>query len=339
MRVFVTGGTGLIGRRVCQRLIDRGDRPVILSRRADRARLNPALRGAEIVQGDPVAPGAWETALDGCDAVVNLVGHNLFAERWDAEVKRKIRDSRIRATEHVVTAIARASTRPTILVQASAIGYYGPHGDEELTESSPPGNDFMAGVCRDWEAAAKPAESLGLRVAWIRTGVVLARGEGALGVMTPIFKLSPGVPVGSGGSAFKPASGQQWMSWIHLDDIVGLFLLALDHSEAKGPINGTSPNPVRNADFARALSKVLRKPYTPWRFYLPFGPPDPVLKLVLGEVAQVVTEGQKVVPSKALALGYKFRFPELADALSNLFRSTSAAASSSEPAALAADLR
>jgi uncharacterized protein (TIGR01777 family) len=273
------------------------------------------MRGLTVVQGDPSTSGRWESELDGCDAVVNLVGHNLFAERWNAEVKRKIRDSRVYSTEHVVAAIAKAKARPRVLVQASAIGYYGPHGDEELTEDSPSGSDLMAVVCREWEEAAQPAEAAGVRVAKVRTGVVLARDEGALGVMTPIFRWLPGgaAPVGSGGGALKPAGGQQWMSWIHIDDIIGIFLFALDHDEARGPINGTAPNPVRNAEFARELARVLRRPY------VPFGPPDAVLELMLGEVAQVVTRGQKVLPARAQALGYAFRYPDLADALRALF--------------------
>jgi uncharacterized protein (TIGR01777 family) len=318
MRVFVTGGTGLIGRRLVRRLIERGDRPVVLTRHADRARLNPALRGAEIVQGDPLVGGPWDTAVDGCDAVVNLVGHNIFAERWSPEVKQKIRDSRVYGTEHVVDAMRKAKKRPGVLVQSSAIGYYGFRGDEELTESSPPGDDFMARVCRDWEAAAAKAEGLGARVATIRTGVVLARGEGALGVMTPIFWLPGGAsPVGSEGR-LTPAKGRQWMSWIHLDDIVGIYLLGLDHADARGPINGTAPQPERNADFSLALTKAIRGRGI-WPRYLAFGPPDLMLGLALGEVAEIVTKGQKVMPARAKALGYAFRFPDLAGALRDLF--------------------
>jgi uncharacterized protein (TIGR01777 family) len=328
MRVFLTGGTGLIGRGLVRRLIERGDRPVVLSRRADRARLSPALKGAEVVQGDPTAPGPWDAALEGCDAAVNLVGHNLFGDRWDAEVKRKIRDSRVFATENLVAAIARASDRPKALVQASAIGYYGPRGDEAITEADGPGSDFLAAVCRDWEHAAKPAEALGLRLATVRTGIVLARGEGALGVMTPVFRWLPGgaAPVGNGGKRLAPAKGQQWMSWVHAEDIVGIFLLALDHPDARGPINGTAPNPARNAEFARALAKVVRRPF------LPFGPPDFVLKAVLGEVADLVVEGQKVLPTKAQALGYAFRFPELLPALRQIFGRPAPRAAEPRPA-------
>ena len=249
--------------------------------------------------------GGWESAVDGCDAVINLAGHNLFSERWNAQVKRKIRDSRVYSTEHVVTAIAAAQNKPKVLVQASAIGYYGPRGDEDLTETSPSGSDFMAVVCREWEEAAAPAEALGVRLATIRTGIVLAKGEGALGTITPIYKWLPfgAAPVGSGASPFKPGTGQQWMSWVHLDDIVGVFLLALDNASAHGPINGTSPNPVRHTEFGKELAKVLR------RLYVPIGPPDAVLELLIGEVAKVVTKGQKVLPSKARELGLSVQVP------------------------------
>ena len=316
MRVFITGGTGLIGRRLMARLIERGDEPVILSRRSDEVRRTKSMRGISVVQGDPTSTGlGWEEHLEGCDAVVNLAGENLFKHRWSSSFKRKIRDSRVLATENVVKAIRGCVQKPKVLVQGSAIGYYGTHDDEELTETSPQGSDFMARVCREWEDAAKPAESLGVRLATVRTGVVLAAGEGALGVMTPIFKWLPGgaAPVGSGESSFKPGSGRQWMSWIHLDDIVGVFLLGLDHADAKGPLNGTSPNPVRNVDFGKALAKQLHRPF------LPFGPPDAMLNLVLGGVAEVVTKGQKVLPAKPLALGYKFEFPELTEALKSVF--------------------
>ncbi|MDX2035969.1 MAG: TIGR01777 family oxidoreductase [Isosphaeraceae bacterium] len=312
MRVFITGGTGLIGRRLTQRLIERGDAPVILSRRSDEVRRNKSMRGISVVQGDPTVAGSgWEEHVEGCDAVVNLAGHNLFANRWSTTVKRTIRDSRVLATENLVKAVRDSVQKPGVFVQGSAIGFYGAHGDEELNEDSPCGSDFMARICREWEDAAKPAEGLGARLAIVRTGVVLAAGEGALGVMTPIFKWLPGgaAPVGSGEKATSPASGKQWMSWIHLDDIVGIILLALDNAEARGPINGTAPNPARNVDFGKALAKVLKRPF------VPVGPPDVMMRTILGEVADVVIKGQKVLPAKALALGYRFAYPELLEAL------------------------
>jgi uncharacterized protein (TIGR01777 family) len=324
MRVFITGGTGLIGKRLAKRLLDRGDQPVVLSRSADRARLNPALAGVEVIQGDPAVSGPWESALNGCHAVINLAGHNIFAQRWSPDVKREIKNSRVASTQHVVEAVHHAASPPRVLVQASAIGYYGPSADQTISESTPPGKDFMADVCVAWEAAAQPVESLGVRLATVRIGVVLAPGEGALGVMTPIFKWLPGgaAPVGNGGGLL-PAQGRQWMSWIHVDDIVGILLLALDNPQARGPINGTAPHPVRNIDFGRALAKAVHRPF------IPLGPPDFVLKTVLGEVADVVTKGAKVMPDRALALGYQFLYPELAAALAQIFGRAPSAASGS----------
>ena len=318
MRVFITGGSGLIGRNLARTLLEAGHHPVILSRRADQVRRDPSMWPYQVIPGDPTSAGGWQHEIDGCDAVVNLAGHNIFAERWSTTVKAKIRDSRVYAAEQVVAAIRQAQTKPKVFVQGSAIGYYGPRGDEELTEESAPGSDFLARVCRETEEAAEAVDSLGVRRAVIRTGIVLAREGGALGIMTPLFRFAPGAPIGSEGK-FGAAKGQQWMSWIHIDDIVGIFRLALENAEAAGPLNGTAPNPVRNAEFAKTFSAVLRKPATPWRFYLPFGPPDALLSIALGEVAHVVTTGQKVIPARPLALGYQFRYPTLEEALKELF--------------------
>ncbi len=318
MRIFITGGSGLIGRNLAQSLIESGHRAVILSRRAEAVRRDPAMWAYQVVEGDPTATGRWQEEVEGCDAVVNLAGHSVFAERWNREVRAKIRESRVRSAEQVASAIRQARTKPRVLVQGSAIGYYGPHGDEELDETAPAGSDFLAGVCKESEQAAAAVEGLGVRLAILRTGIVLSREEGALKVMAPIFKIGPGAPIGSGGR-LGAAKGQQWMSWIHIDDIVGILRLVLENPEASGPINGTSPNPVRNAEFARRLTEALRNPFTPWRFFVPVGPPDALLHLMFGGVAEVITTGQKVVPSKAMALGYRFRFPELLPALRALF--------------------
>jgi uncharacterized protein (TIGR01777 family) len=318
MRVFITGGSGLIGRNLARNFLELGHHVVILSRHADRVRRDPAMWPYQVIQGDPTSPGRWQEEIDGCDAVVNLAGHNLFAERWSTGVKAKIRDSRVYAAEQVVAAIKQAQSRPKVFVQGSAIGFYGSHGDEELTESSPQGSDFLARVCRETEEASESLEGPGVRRAVVRTGIVLAPDEGALKIMTPLFKLGPGTPIGSNGR-LGPAQGQQWMSWIHIDDIVGIFRLAVENPAAVGQLNGTSPHPVRNAEFARTFSRVLRGPLTPWRFYLPVGPPDALLRLVLGEVATVVATGQKVLPARAQGLGYAFRYPELAGALGEIF--------------------
>lgn len=318
MKVFITGGSGLIGRQLVAELAAEGHHPVILSRHADTIRRQLEFREFQIIHGDPATEGRWQDEVDGCDAVVHLAGHNLFAERWNTQVKRKIRDSRVYGTEHVVAAIKKARSRPEVFVQASAIGLYGPHADEELDESSPSGADYLAVVCREWEQASEGVTELGVRRALVRVGIVLAPSGGALAFMTPIFKMGPGAPIGSGGGLI--ARGQQWMSWIHIDDIVGIFRLAVTSPQAVGPINGTSPNPVRNADFSRTLSRVLRKPHTFWRFFVPVGPPDAMLQVVLGEVASVVTSGQKVLPRKAQELGYRYKHPELEEALRDVFR-------------------
>ena len=314
MRIFLTGGTGMIGRRLVARLRDRGDEVVVVTRSADETRRGAEFRGVQVVPGTPTEPGRWQHEVDGADAVVNLAGHNIFAERWTAPVRARIRDSRVFTTDRLVEAIRAARVRPRVAVQGSAIGYYGQHGDDEVTEGGGSGADFLAVVCRELEDAARPIEPLGVRLATIRTGVVLGRGEGALGVMAPLFRWGGAAPVGSGGGWFRPARGMQWLSWIHLDDIVGLFLLALDDPAATGPINGTAPEPARNVDFGRALARAVRRPF------LPIGPPDLLLDVLLGGVARSVTTGQRVVPTRALELGYRFVHPDLDEAIRSALR-------------------
>jgi uncharacterized protein (TIGR01777 family) len=305
MRVLVTGGTGLIGTRLIKRLIQRGDTVAVLTRRpaAARERLG---QGSTIVEGDPMLPGAWVDAVADCDAVIHLAGENIFGKRWNGPFKELLYASRVKSTENVVATLARnprtTNGQPKVLVNASAIGYYGPHGDEELNEDSPPGEDFLAQICRDWEKAARGAESLGVRVALVRVGVVLDKEGGALAQLLTPFKLGVGGPTGS---------GYQWLSWIHHADMVGLFLLALDNAAAVGPMNGTAPNPVTNKEFAKALGRTLNRPS-----FLPT--PALALRVMLGEVAGLVTTGQRVLPRKALALGYAFRFPTIDAALTDI---------------------
>ena len=313
MRVFIAGGSGLIGLHLAQSLLDHGHQPIILSRNADAVRRRRELWPFRVIPGDPSTSGPWQDEINGCDAVVNLAGHNIFAGRWNTEIKRKLRDSRVHSAEQLSSAIKQARNRPQIYIQGSAVGFYGPRGDEELDESGSSGSDLLAVICRECEEASAGLPALGIRRVMVRTGIVLAPGAGALKIMMPIFKLGPGAPIGGSGKFL--ANGDQWMSWIHIDDIVGLFRLALENSGASGPLNGTAPEPVRNADFARTFSSVLRKPYTPWRVYLPFGPPDAMLRLMVGEVASVITTGQRVLPAKALSLGHRFKYPHLADAL------------------------
>jgi uncharacterized protein (TIGR01777 family) len=302
MRVFVTGGTGLIGTRLVRRLRERGDEVLVLTRRPPAAR-DRFGEDVEVVEGDPMQEGAWMDAVDRCDSVINLAGENVFARRWSTRFKALLRDSRLRGTENVVRALAknprRADGKAKVLVNASAIGYYGPHADEELTEDSDPGSDFLAVLCVDWEKAALEARKDGLRVALVRVGVVLDREGGALAKMLTPFKLFVGGKVGS---------GRQWMSWIHHDDMVGLFLLALDDERASGPLNGTAPNPVTNKEFSKALGRALHRPAL-----LPA--PRLALRVVLGKVADVIATGQRVLPRRPLALGYQFKFPTIDTAL------------------------
>jgi uncharacterized protein (TIGR01777 family) len=301
MRVFITGGTGLIGARMIRALRERGDEVVALSRHSDAwQQVGPDVL---VLVGDPAQAGDWQNTAAECDAVVNLAGANLFTHRWNAAYKQLLRDSRVHSTANVVQALSRSPKRadgsPKVLVNASAVGFYGPHGDEEITEEGKPGSDLLAQVCRDWESAAHEAESAGVRVVCVRTGVVLDPRGGALKQLLTPFKLGAGGPVGS---------GKQYMSWIHYSDIVGIFLLALDQPDAKGPINGTAPEPVTNRAFAKALGGALGRPS-----FLPT--PAFALKLALGEVADVILTGQRVIPVKAQALGYRFQYHEIGAAL------------------------
>ncbi len=306
MRVFVTGGTGLIGSRLMPQLKQREDQAIVLSRRADAAA--PFGGDAEVVVGDPTQAGAWQDRAAECDAIVNLAGEGIFNKRWSPEFKRILRDSRVKASENCVAAIAknprRADGSPKVLVNASAIGIYGPHGDEEIDESTPPGNDFLAGVCIDWEKAAKTAAQSGTRVVIARMGVVLDRNGGALKQLITPFKFGMGGPVGS---------GKQYMAWIHIADVVGLLLHALDTASASGPMNVTAPHPVTNKEFGKALGRALGRPALVWT-------PGFMLKLGLGEVADVILAGQRVLPRQALAWGYAFRFPQLDAALADILR-------------------
>ncbi|HEY5285640.1 MAG TPA: TIGR01777 family oxidoreductase [Solirubrobacteraceae bacterium] len=289
MRIAVTGATGLIGRRVVAALKERGDEVTVLSR-------NP--KHGE--QWDPMSEPAPARALAGRDAIVHLAGENI-AQRWSAAAKQAIRESRVTGTRQLVHGIGELSEaeRPPVLVSGSAIGYYGPHGDEPIDEDAPAGSDFLAQTCQAWEVEAEAAKGYGLRVAKIRTGVVLDRDGGALAKMLPPFKLGVGGPV---------AGGRQYISWVHPQDLVGIVLAAIDDARWQGAINATAPQPQRNTDFSKALGRVLHRPSL-----LPV--PVVGLKLMYGEMSEIVTTGARVLPAKALVLGYEFRHPELDGAL------------------------
>lgn len=307
MRVFVTGGTGLVGSPLVKRLAGRGDEVSVLTRRPSVARdlFGP---GVTAVEGDPVRPGDWMARAAGCDGVLSLVGENIFARRWNAAFKQLLVDTRVKSTQNIVQALSGSPRRgdgsPKVLVSASAIGIYGPRGDEQLTESGPAGSDFLASLCVEWEKAAQAVEVSGVRRVSVRVGVVLDKAGGALAKLLTPFKLGAGGPVGS---------GKQWMSWIHHEDLGSLFLLALDNPGASGPLNGTAPNPVTNRDFGKALGRALHRPA-----FMPT--PGFALRLALGEVADVITTGQRVLPERALALGMKFKFPTIDGALTDVVR-------------------
>jgi uncharacterized protein len=306
MRIFLMGGTGLVGSRLIQLLHDRKDQMVLLTRRPDVAR-NKWKDACQIVEGNPMAGGGWMDAVVDCDAVVNLTGEGIFNRRWNTEFIQLLRDSRIKSTENAVKALAknpRASNGAAkVLINASAIGYYGPHGDEELTEDSPQGADLMAELCGAWEAAARAAEAIGVRTIRARIGVVLDKNGGAIKQMIPPFKMFLGGPVG--------LRGRQYVSWIHHDDLVGLLLLALDQPQCQGPLNATAPHPVTNKVFSKALGRALHRPSV-------MPTPKLMLRLALGQVASVVTSGQRVVPQKALGLGYAFKYSDIGLALADV---------------------
>lgn len=296
MRVTVTGATGLIGTRLVERLTARGDVVTVLSRNPDKA---TDKLGVSAVGWDPQAGPAPAEALAGRDGVIHLAGEPV-AQRWSDEARERIRRSREVGTANLVAGIRAADPRPPVLVSASAVGYYGPHGDEQVDEETPPGDDFLARVCVAWEHAALAAQDLGVRVTRVRTGVVLDPDGGALAKMLPPFKLGAGGPV---------AGGRQWMPWIHADDLAGLYLAALDGGDDwAGAVNGSAPAPVTNAEFSKALGRALHRPAV-----API--PAFAIRLLYGEMAAIVTTGQRAVPSRALALGHAFAHPELDEAL------------------------
>jgi uncharacterized protein (TIGR01777 family) len=297
MRVTITGGTGGIGSAVVEALVRRGDDVTVLSRSPDRARGRmPAAIGA--AEWDPMAGPAPAEALQGRDAVVHLAGEDV-GQRWSRDVKQRIRASREIGTRHLVDGIAAADPRPATLVSGSASGYYGAHADERIDESAPPGADFLADVCVVWEREARRVAALGVRVVLVRTGVVLDKRGGALAKMLLPFRLGIGGPV---------AGGNQYLPWIHHDDAVGLILAALDAPSFAGPINASAPEPVTNREFSKALGRALRRPA--------IAPvPAFAIRLLYGEMSQIVTTGVRMVPGRADELGYEFRHTDLDEAL------------------------
>jgi uncharacterized protein len=303
LRVTVTGATGLIGPRVVAALQDAGAQVSVLSRDPERARerLQRAGRPAVEAHGwEPMSGPAPAQALEGRDAVVHLAGENI-AQRWSEKAKQAVRETRVIGTRNLVAGMRAAPSPPRALISSSGVGYYGAHGEEPLDEEAPPGRDFLAQVCVEWEQEANEARELGVRVVCVRTGVVLDRDGGALEKMLPPFRLGAGGPV---------AGGRQYISWVHRDDLVGIFVAAASDERWQGPVNATAPRPVSNREFSRALGRALHRPAL-----LPV--PGAALRLLYGEMAEIVTEGARAVPAKALVLGYEFAHPELGEALSS----------------------
>jgi uncharacterized protein len=301
MKIAITGATGFVGSHLVARLLKDDHEVKVLTRNVEKARRAFAadkFKRLEYVSYTPTESGEWQAEISGCDGVVNLAGEPI-SERWSAERKRRIMDSRKLGTEKLVEAMSKAEQKPSVLVSSSAIGYYGTSETAEFFETSQPAeSDFLSQVCQAWEAAANTAKDLGVRVAIVRTGIVLGNG-GAVAKMLPPFKLYAGGPIGS---------GRQWFSWIHMDDLVNIFLKALLDPSMQGVYNGTAPNPMQMKDFCQSLGEVLDRPS-----WLPV--PDFAIEALLGDGAVVVLKGQKVLPERTQASGFSYEYEDAKAAL------------------------
>ncbi|MEW5306516.1 MAG: hypothetical protein WDW36_008974 [Sanguina aurantia] len=300
MTVSITGATGLVGSRLASKLASQGHKVRVLARDVGKARSKLPYPGLEFF-----APGQWSQAIAGSTGIANLAGEPI-ATRWTPELKATIKSSRVNVTKSLVEAIRAtpANLRPKVLVSSSAVGFYGTSNTSTFNDDSPSGSDYLSQVCREWEAAATEAEALGVRVCLMRTGIVLAREGGALGKMLPVFQVFAGGPLGT---------GKQWMSWIHRDDLVAMFIEALQNPAYSGPYNATAPKPVRMNELCGAIGSILGRPS-----WLPV--PDFALQSLLGEGATVVLDGQRVLPTKIQGAGFSYKFPEVSSALESLLK-------------------
>jgi len=294
MKAIITGGLGFIGTQLSIQLLEKGHQVAIIDHSPQPGPNTP--EKARYIYADTTVPGAWQEEVRDQDVVINLAGASIF-RRWDDNAKKSIYESRILTTRNIVEAMP--DKRGTLLCNTSAVGYYGFRGDEKLTEKDGPGDDFLAGVCVDWEKEANKAINKGARVAITRFGIVLGKTGGVLGKMIPAFKRFAGGPLGN---------GEQWFSWIHMEDLLNAFLFVVENKNMYGPINFCSPDPVRNRDFAKALGKVLFRPA-----FLPM--PAFILRIALGEFGSVLLEGQRVIPSVLLSCGFAFKYPDITAAL------------------------
>jgi uncharacterized protein len=299
MKIVITGASGLIGSALVAKLSQQHHSLVLLTRKPRR---ESGLEKKTWLVWQPGQAGPWEQEINGADGIINLAGEPIAEQRWTGAQKDRLRDSRIDGTRSLVNAIASATVKPKFLISSSAVGFYGDGGDERLTERSKAGDDFLSRLCVDWEAEAHKAEALGVRVVLLRTGIVLAKGKGALKKMVPPFKMFAGGPLGS---------GRQWMPWIHIDDEIGLIQFLMENHSARGAFNGTAPNPVTMAEFAKTLGAVLNRPS--WAKV-----PASILALMVGEMADMLLGGQRAIPEAALKLGYKFKYQKLGQALESL---------------------
>ncbi len=300
MRVIITGGSGLIGRALATDMAHDGNEIILLSRRPEYVVGLPENVRAE--KWDGRTAEGWHSLANGASAIVNLAGEDISSKRWSDERKLAIRQSRLHASQAVVQAVKAVANKPTVVIQASGIGYYGPCGDEKITEEYPPGHDFLAQLATDWEASTVSLESLGVRRVVIRTGVVLSTEGGAFPRMLLPFRFFAGGRLGS---------GRQWFPWIHIADEVGAIRFLIENKTASGPYNLTAPVPLNNAEFSRLLGRQLRRPAL-------IPTPAFALRLVFGEMATILLDGQRAIPKCLLQLGYTFRFPEAGPALSDL---------------------
>lgn len=300
MKLFLTGGTGFVGSYFTRRFLEEGHEVTVLTRSARKAG-DPSRRISSVV-GDPTSPGQWQDALVKSDAVINLAGSSIFTP-WTAKARKVIEESRVLTTHHVVEALRRAE-RPVDLLSASAVGYYGGRDDDKiLDEDSPPGDDFLAKVGVRWEKEALRAESLGMRVALCRFGIILGRDGGALSKMVPAFSKYLGSHLGS---------GRQWFPWIHQEDLLRIFLFLLENRDITGPFNCVAPNPLTNRDFTKALAQALGT-----SVIMP-GIPAFVIRMAMGDFGEVILKGQRAVPRRLLDAGFQFHFPHAEEALAHI---------------------
>ena len=298
MKVFLTGGTGFVGTYLTRLFIAEGHEVTILTH--ERKEPSPKMNGLSYISGNPVAKGRWQKAVPEHDVVINLAGASIFS-RWTDSYKELLRQSRILTTRHLVEAL-RDDAKHVTFFSTSAVGIYGFHEDEELTESAAPGSDFLARLAYDWEKEALRAQDKGARVVLTRFGIVLGKNGGALGQMIPLFKYFMGGPLGS---------GRQWFSWVHMDDLVAAFAFLMERRDIQGAVNLCSPQPVRNRELARAIGRILHRPSC-------MPAPGFMIRLILGEFGNVLLKGQRVVPRVLLDAGFQFQYPAIEDALANI---------------------